>query len=974
MNLLEQFHNEFESALQTFPQGLTDVGRAWRTQFEERHPQIGLNELGAPVAPLARLVVLSEFAGRVLLRQPDALAGVDTTGGYRSAIDFDAVLGPPPEHQADRDTFMRALRRYRNRGLLRVLWQEFVVAGDVEPSLLLLSELAERCIAAAVSQASSSAEARFGRVLQDGLPAPLIVLAMGKLGGRELNLSSDVDIVFLYSGSAASDGPRSLSAQQFFERVARDVIDLLEQVTADGFVYRVDTRLRPFGQSGPPVMNLASLERYLVEHGRDWERYAYVKARPLATSSDAAPEHPAIARLQRDIVKPFVYRRYLDYGVFESLRDMHGRIVAEVGKRETADNIKLGSGGIREIEFVVQALQLLRGGNHAELQTPELRTAIFAAVNGRDWNNDDARTLIESYDFLRRIENLVQGFRDQQTHDLPAPGLDRDRLVIATGFKSWEEFLRRLNSVRDVVRRHFSEVGLRDAERQDQDETLQRTETLWSARASSDEWRVALDSIGMTEPELVAERLAAFREAATSSVVDAVAAPRLRRFVANLLVSLIDREYPGIVLDRVLGIAESVLRRSAYLALLNENPVVLQRLIELCQQSGYLARELGRFPALLDEMIGAEIFEKAPSNTDLEKDLEAELAGHAGDAAEDRLNSLALFRRNALFRIAVADVSDVIPIMKVSDRLTHVAELVLREALELARRDLLRQFGQPCCYVDGVRRPAEFGIIAYGKLAGFELSYTSDLDLVFVHDSAGEEQVTDGERSIDNAVYFARLIRRLMHLLSTRTVSGTLYEVDTRLRPSGRSGLLVTTLDAFEKYQANDAWTWEHQALLRSRPVAGGQQLVDRFFAVREITLRERIHRETLSDDVQSMRARMRETLDRSDADRFDLKHGRGGIGDIEFIVQYLVLKHAHDHPALIRYPDVIRQIEALESAGCIEAAGAKQLRDAYRLLRNAVHRLALDDRKPFGGYADYAECRKLVTEVWQAAFGAAPP
>ncbi len=927
-----------------------------------------------PVPALARLVTLSEFAGRVLLRQPDALAGIESTSAGGGDTDFDATFGPQPQPQVDRAGFMRSLRRFRNRGLLRVLWQEFVVAGDVAPSLAMLSELAERCIAAAVRQATRSAEARFGRVLQDEEPAPLIVLAMGKLGGRELNLSSDVDIVFLYSGSEDSDGPRSLSAQQYFERIARDAVDLLEQVTADGFVYRVDTRLRPFGQSGPPVMNLASLERYLVEHGRDWERYAYVKARPLTTAVAGGAEYSAVRRLQTDIVKPFVYRRYLDFGVFESLRDMHGLIVAEVTKRETADNIKLGSGGIREIEFVVQSLQLLRGGNQSQLQTPELRKAMFAAVNGRDWRDEDAQALIAAYDFLRRIENIVQGFRDQQTHDIPPPGPDRDRLVIAMGFSSWNAFLKRLNAVRDVVRLRFSEVGLRDAERQDQDERHQRIETLWSSRASVEEWQVTLDALGMRGSGPAAKRMAEFRETASSSAVDAVAAPRLRRFVGNLIVALLDAKDSDAVLGRVLGIAESVLRRSAYLALLNENPAVLQRLFLLCEQSAYLARELTRFPALLDEMIGAEIFERAPGMRELESDLDAALAPHANDATEERLNALALFRRNALFRIAVADVSDVIPIMQVSDRLTHVAELVLGEALDLARRDLERQFGQPCCRIDGVRRPAEFGIIAYGKLAGFELSYTSDLDLVFVHDSFGEEQVTDGARSIDNAVYFARLVRRFVHLLSTRTVSGALYEVDTRLRPSGRSGLLVTSLDAFERYQAENAWTWEHQALLRSRPVAGVAGLAERFFDVRATTLRERIRRESLSEDVQSMRRRMRKTLDRSDREQFDLKHGRGGIGDIEFIVQYLVLHGANEHPALIHYPDIIRQIEALEAAQCLDAATAKALRDAYRLLRSALHRLALDDRDAAGPYAEYASCREFVTDMWQRTFAAASP
>lgn len=954
--------DRFELALAGLGEPLADVARVFRDNFRTRHPDRSLDALGADVEGVARLVALSEFAGDTLLRDPDAMGDRVGTRGILDGI------GSPGAKGDSRDAVMRDLRRFRNRGLLRVLWHELVQCGEVSDSLAALSTLAERCIETALASATAMAERRFGRIVeQDGRVALPLILAMGKLGGRELNLSSDIDIVFVHDGSGESDGPRRLSAHEYFARVARETVTLLDEVTADGFVYRVDTRLRPFGHSGPPVVSVDALERYLIEHGRDWERYAYVKARPVAVDPESEPAR----RLVGDIIVPFVYRRYLDYGIFESLRDMHGRIAGEVARRELKDNVKLGPGGIREIEFIVQSLQLLRGGNVAALRTPELRTAVLAAVDDRDFSDADANELLAAYDVLRRIENVLQGMRDRQTHDLPPVGLDRDRLVAATGRNSWTDFLAWTEAAREVVRRQFDDIGIRDSERQNRDERLIRLESLWAARADARAWQETLLSIGFAEAAAggVSAELADFRAAAAVRNMDTAAAPRLKRFIANLLLALTGQDNAAEVLRRVLGVAESVIRRSAYLALLNENPTALERVVGLCAQSIYLSRELRQYPALLDELIDDRLFGAAPTRARLEADFLAELERIEPGDAEAKVAALAEFRRSALFRIAVADISGRMPLMKVSDRLTDVAELILNEALETVSGDLEAQYGRPCCSVDGRSRRADFGVIAYGKLAGYELSYSSDLDLVFIHDSRGSDQKTDGERSIDNAVFFGRLVRRLVHLLTTQTAYGALYDIDTRLRPSGRSGLLVTGLDAFRKYQEQNAWTWEHQAMLRSRPVAGGQRIATAFEAVRRDTLTKSAGRDALAREVASMRRKMRRALDRSDATRFDMKNGRGGIGDIEFLVQFLVLAHANDHPTLIRYPDIVRQLEALDGTGTLEPDVAGRLAELYRELRERAHRLALDERDAFADPASLDDARAFVIRQWKAVF-----
>jgi glutamate-ammonia-ligase adenylyltransferase len=913
------------------------------------------------VDALRRLVACSEFAGTLVLRDRswflDNVASFDQppdAGGLESLV----------EAVDDVESVKRILRRYRNRFMLHVLWREVFGLASLDETLQSLSSLADRALDVATRCAERVLERRYGSVRdRDGRKVPLVILGMGKLGGLELNFSSDVDLIFLYPDDGETDGAKCVSAQEYFGRLSRQVIALLDETTVDGFVFRIDTRLRPFGDSGPPVVSFGALESYLLQHGRDWERYAYVKARIVGPwPGDAVADD-----LYGNLIRPFVYRRYVDYGVFESLREMHAMIASEVRRRELQDNVKLGPGGIREAEFVVQSLQLARGGSDAALQTQALQEALPCLVNSRGLTAAEADRLREAYRFLRRVENFIQAMQDRQTHDLPRDTVGRSRLCVAMGYDDWGTLAAEIDAQRAAVAAQFDRVAFRATD--EDTPLLERLERAWDSGYAHEPWRQLLDDEGFADAAGLATTLVAFANAAGTQQLDATSRERLARFVPRLLVEVGASESPGTALTRSLGVVERVLRRSAYLSLLNENQGALARLVDMCARSSYVADQLARFPALLDELLDPHSWPVSVTREDIARDLDARLADE-GDESEVRMQAIGQFQRASMFRIAVADFSGNLPIMKVSDGLTWLAEAVLAEALRVAWRDLASRHGVPRYSLDGVEHAAGFGIIAYGKLGGLELSYGSDLDIVFLHDSRGSRQSTDGDKPLDNGLFFGRLVRRLVHFLTMQTGSGQLYEIDTRLRPDGRSGLLVTSTEAFERYQVDNAWTWEHQALLRARPVAGSQAIADDFARIRRETLVGRVRRDTLRDDVIAMRRRMRKNLDRSDAQLFDLKNGRGGIGDIEFLVQFLVLDNARDKPDVIFWSDNIRQLDALVAAACIDKRDGDALQDAYRAFRLRAHHLVLDDRPPLVPVAEFAALRDLVAQKWDEWLG----
>ena len=651
---------------------------------------------------------------------------------------------------------------------------------------------------------------------------------------------------------------------------------------------------------------------------------------------------------------------------------MKSLITEEAKKRRLRHNIKLGPGGIREIEFIVQSLQLVRGGSDRNLKTPSLRRALQQLVQAGAIKVVEANRLLGSYDFLRRLENAMQAIRDQQVHDLPGNPTDQARLALAMGFDSWAGLLSHLWQAQDEVASSFAEVAFRGAGVAPAGEDP--VAVLLETAADAAEWQRALARLGYRDSTELAATLVAFSESGSVTRLSTAARSRMQRFVPALLAALKDRSQPAVVLKRVLAVVEHVIRRSAYVALLNENPLVLDRLVDLCETSAWLAEEIGRYPLLLDELLDARLYTAPLTRENMLEELNRRLSGLSSSESEQQIEILAQFRRAILFRIAVADVTGSLPIMKVSDRLTEVAEIVLSRTLSIAWHDLATRHGRPMVRGERGLRPVGFGVVAYGKFGGMELSYRSDLDLVFLHDGHGTDQYTDGAKPLENGMFFVRLVRRVVHLLTARTHSGAMYEVDTRLRPSGRSGLLVTSVEAFERYQEENAWTWEHQALLRARPVAGSATVAREFERVRAETLRERVRLDRLRADVKEMRLKMRSQLDKSDGERFDLKQGEGGIGDIEFLVQYLVLKHARTHPAVIHYPDNIRQLGTLAAAGCLDAEEVARLQDIYKRYRLRLHRLSLDERPPFAGGGEFVEERAFVESLWDRVIVAPGP
>ena len=960
-------NNPLLSEIDRLPENLRQSVTRWLERLEEEPHLIDVTgKQNDDLRVLVRLVASSEFAGNALLRN---------WHWFKVALD-EGVLAEPPDQdllnefvqgagsaEVDIQHTKKRLRRFRNQQLLHILWRTARDDSNLQESLASLSNLAYSLIEASMTYAERSLAPRFGLPINaSGERIPLIVLAMGKLGGHELNFSSDIDLIFLYPEEGETDGDRKLSAHEYFARISRLIVSLLDETTEDGFVYRVDTRLRPFGESGPPVVSFAALEVYLLQHGRGWERYAYVKARIISPAASLA----TINELRKNMIEPFVYRRYLDYGVFESLRDMKALIAVEVRKRELAANIKLGPGGIREIEFIAQSLQLVRGGSDQQLRCSELQVVLPRLGDGRGLAAMDVATLLAAYAFFRRMENGIQAIRDQQTHDLPDDPQDRARLLLVMHYENWQTLMADLDAHRLSVSELFAAVAFRADSSPAQSQLAESLTALWSAAASTDEWEHLLQHNDFADAGPLAASIVEFANAPVQRQIGATSRKRLQHFMPAFLMLLQARQSPAVICDRVLSIALQIVRRSAYVALLNENPAVLQRLVTLCENSAYLAQEIARFPLLLDEMLDPRLYSAKITAASMLEDLQERLYRSGVADSEQQIEILSQFQRATLFRIAVADFSGNLPIMKVSDRLTELAEIVLHHALDVAWADLTRKHGIPCYTAERGLRTAGIGVIAYGKLGGMELSYRSDLDLVFLHNSSGAKQETNGDKPLENSMFFGRLVRRLVHFLTTQTSSGALYEVDTRLRPSGRSGLLVVSVEGFERYQEDNAWTWEHQALLRSRAVAGDAVIAREFERIRAETLGHRVRRDQLLDDVLSMRDKMRKQLDKSSKTLFDLKQGQGGLGDIEFLVQYVVLKNAGQHPAIIHYPDNIRQLGTLAAVGCLPIADVERLQQAYKAYRLCVHRLVLDDAPALVSVDRFVDEREFVRDIWQ--------
>jgi [glutamine synthetase] adenylyltransferase / [glutamine synthetase]-adenylyl-L-tyrosine phosphorylase len=925
---------------------------AWREIFAE--PRISES--------LPRVWACSEFTATSCLRAPALLRELVGSGALfaRAADDWFASDLRQQVNGANEADVMDALRRFRRRHMVRIAWRDLAGWADLDETLRDLSALADACIGFAYSYMYEALIARYGvpRGAESGAPQPLMILAMGKLGGGELNFSSDIDLILLYPEDGETDGTRAIDNAEFFLRLGQKIVQLLATPTVEGFVYRVDLRLRPFGDSGRVALSFGTLEHYLQEHGRDWERYAYIKARPLT----AIEHYPG---LYDDVLRPFVYRRYLDYSVFESLREMKGMISREVERRELQDNVKLGPGGIREIEFIVQAFQLMRGGSDRRLQSRELRSVLPLLVGQRFLRREAVAELEAAYRHLRAIENRLQQWNDEQTHQLPQDELGRARLALALGAPDWDALNAELAGHRQRVAQHFAQTVFGPTSgspvEREQRAPLLDLDGPAEARAA------ALQTLGFGDTAGIVEALDQLRDTSYYRRLDQTGRRRLHELLARVLPPVAQSRSPATTLTRVFKILERIGGRTVYLALLNENAAALRRLVTLCEQSQFLADQIAAQPLLLDELIDERLIEEAPTRAQFAEELALRRRNMQGEEPERQVELLREFQSAALFRVAVADLIGGLPLMKVSDRLTDIAELIVQETLVLARQQIEARHGVPR-YVDasGATRVASMIVVAYGKLGGLELGYGSDLDLVFLHDSSGEAQRTDGPQPIDNTLFFQRLGQRLVHLLTVHSASGRLYEVDTRLRPAGNRGLLVQSLAAFREYEFQDAWTWEHQSLLRARAIAGSAGLCEQFEAARIEVLRNAVKRDGLRDEVRRMRERMRENLSKARPGQVDLKQDPGGIADLEFLVQFWMLEWADRHPEIVTFPDNIRQLESLASGAIVPQERVDFLVATYRAYRQRLHRLSLDGAKNVVGDREFVAERRGVLEVWE--------
>ena len=942
----------------------------------------GVDVARAPEA-FAALCLGSDWAVAWLSRNPEqATRLLDDAEHQRAptrqalAADLDAALAEVDCSDAAPDgPFGRALRDVRNRRMTGILLRDLSGVAGLEDTVRALSDLADVIIEASLARLQPVAEREWG------VPPPiagerqrLVVLAMGKLGARELNLSSDIDLIFAHRAPGVVAGGE-ITAQEFFVRLGRRLIALLDTRTSRGFVFRVDMRLRPYGEAGPLVQHVDAMLDYYREQGRDWERYAMVKARVV--SGEAATRE----RLEAGL-RPFVYRRYLDFGAFEALRKMKALIVAEVRRRKAEDDVKLGAGGIREVEFVAQVFQLVHGGHDPALRKRALLDVLPCIEQAGLLDTSDVQALAEAYRFLRDVEHRLQARTDAQTQRLPAAEVDRVRLAATFGL-SLPVFEETLARHRAGVRRIFdasvdpASEGI-EAKAVTAAHGVRDWTALWQGlleentrAAAAEALASALAADGIADSGAARERVVGLALRYEALADQSVARERINALLPAVLGRLAGASAPDRALAGVLRIVEAVLRRSVYLTLLIERPRALDLLIRLAGASERIVAALERHPSLLDELLDESRLLSVPTRESLKRELAMRCARIPSDDPEALMEQLRHFKVAVELRLSACELEARLPLMRVSDALTWLAEVIIDFVIRDAFDDTVGQYGAPS---DAEGAPLEgpaLGVVAYGKLGGLELGWGSDLDLVFLHDlpTGG---TTQGAAGVSNGQFIARMAQRIIHALTARTFMGQLYEIDLRLRPSGRAGVLVSSLEAFARYQHDKAWTWERQALVRARAIAGTPALCAQFERIRcEVLARVRGRWQTIAEVVE-MRDRMLAEARRKgvplggdEGSEFDLKQAPGGVVDIEFMVQSRVLGWAREHPELLAFTDVIRILETAAEAAIVTHEDATFLVESYKAFRAEAHLKALADQPARTDSAELHARAATVRGIW---------
>ena len=955
--------------------------KSWQ-QFSQQHPE-GYQALTSDqLEQFTLAITLSDFILTSALQAPELVLNLFVNNDVYQKIvpPYATLLNDLLSECQSEEELHRILRRFRLQQMVNIAVADLVLDISLEQSLDRLSLLADALIQSSLAWLTIFCQNKWGTPTNiAGDIQPLLVYGMGKLGGYELNFSSDIDLIFVYPHSGETQGHRrSIENQQFFTRLAQKLITSLHQHTADGFVYRVDMRLRPFGESGPLVLTFSAMEDYYQEQGRDWERYAMLKARVIPPLNGDDSYHQQLSKLLR----PFVYRRYIDFSVIDSLRRMKMMISQEVRRKQLVNNIKLGAGGIREIEFIVQVFQLIRGGRVKALQQRRLLTVLPELVNSGELQEDSKLVLENAYCFLRRVENIIQALADKQTQTLPDNDLDKQRILHVLQFTSWQDFCLTLEKHMHDVHEKFEQlIGIESPNHQVQDE---HWTTLWHSRWSDEEsiaW-LEQDQDGNEETHWNSEDiwrlLSDFRDDVSKRSIGKRGREVLDKLLPLLICHIQQAKQAEFVLDRVLHVFKKIVTRTAYLELLFENEGALKQLIHLCQASRWVTDYIAKSPILLDELIDPRLLHNPTKITAYGHELRESMLRIPEEDLEAQMDGFRLFKQAQQLRIAAADISGVLSVEQVSKHLTALAQAIIAEVINIGWQQVVGRFGVPKSIANSLSNGKNLNqsllqdkgiaVIAYGKMGGNELSYGSDLDLVFVHNSPQGDVttgLTNGDKSVPASQFYMKLAQRIMHIFNTRMSSGILYELDMRLRPSGNSGVLVGHINTFEQYQQEEAWTWEHQALVRARIVYGNRVIEQRFSEIRQQILSQTRVIEKLKDDVSKMREKMRNHLDKSTNELVDIKQGVGGLVDIEFLAQYLVLAYCHKHESLSQCCDNLSIFKQLSNLEILTEKDQQLLANCYQELRGLGHKETLQNEVLLVS-KDVVTEREQVMLVWR--------
>jgi len=887
---------------------------------------------------LQHTVQCSRYAKRILENDAELLGRLQDN--FSTRCDHDEilrVLHASSENLHDETSLARAIRQLRKYVMVKLILRDLNGLADLNEVMQAMTALAEVCVQQAQTCLMQAMRAQFGEPIGETSQQPqqLLIIGMGKLGGGELNVSSDIDLIFVYPEDGETNGARTLSNHEFFTRLGRKLINIIHELTADGYVFRVDMRLRPYGDSGPLVSSFAALEQYLITQGREWERYAWIKARVISPENDAHISELA------ELSQPFVFRKYLDFGAIDSMRKLHAQIRQEVQRRDRLHNIKLGPGGIREIEFTAQVFQLIRGGRDAKLRIRPTQQVLQTLAGNQQITAQVVADLSAAYIFLRNLEHRLQYLDDQQTQDLPEKAEDQHIVARAMGYENYDALIQQLDVHRAVVSQQFEQIFSAPTEEKD-------AAQLWREDISDEALQIGLAQLGYRKAIESAQRLQQLRNGLRYRQLSDGSRQRMDKLLPQFITLGAQQHDPDTTLSRVITLLEAISRRASYLAFLAEYPQALVRLTKLVSASSWASDYLTQHPALFDELLDARELYQQPQWQKIELDITHRLSDCADDI-ERQMEVLHHVQQEQIFHFLAMDLQDLLPVEKLSDHLSDLADLILRHVLQL-------------CWATARKRHRDepkFAIIAYGKLGGKELGYASDLDLIFLyHDDHPDAQEV-----------YARLAQRINTLLGSYTASGRLYETDLRLRPNGESGLLVSSVEAFTEYQREHAWIWEHQALTRARFSAGDTEVGAAFERIRQQVLCQSRDETTLRAEIVAMRQKMHDGHP-NHSDLFDIKHDTGGMVDIEFMVQFLVLAYAHLYQELTANAGNLALLKTAAEVGLISEELAEGNRKLYRNLRQIQHRMRLNNATHCRVSHDEINTQ-ACTQLWEILFGA---